>query len=258
MQRFSITLIAFSVLAIGSNAALHADGLIKTLPKDGTWASYAVETTITHKDGSQTSSTGTLTVRSVGTAEIDGKACRWLEFEHSWQQEPTEKNSSRFHSSITKIAIDESAFAKNTEPATFILAGYCDKTSADQEPERWKYPRVRKVQAGKGSVTGYGALDQYIRAPFDNPTEIDGQKIAVGGKNFECNGIEASETTHKLGDIPNSITTTAFRQWTNSETPFGTAMYHFETVRMGRTCFNQKLTLTTTGVNAKTSIASVK
>jgi hypothetical protein len=258
MLRFSTTLIAFSILTIGSCAALHADGLIKALPEDGAWASYTVETTITHKDGSKTSSTGTLAVRLVGKAEIDGTDCRWIEFEHSWEQEPTEKNSRRFHSSITKIAIDESAFSKNADPAKGIVAGYCDKASADQKPDKWNYTRVRKVERGKGSTTGYGALDYYVRASFDHPTEIGNQTITVSDKTFDCKGVEESETTHKLGVERNFITTTAFQQWTNSESPFGTVLYHFERIKMDGTAFNQKLVLKKIGTNAKTSLASVK
>lgn len=258
MLRFLTTLIAFATLTFGSFDSLHADGLIKVLPEDGTWASYAIETTITHKDGSKTNSTGTLTVRSVGKAEIEGKACRWLEFEHSWEQNPTELNPRRFHSSITKIAIDEATFSKNADPVEGIIAGYCDKASADQKPDKWNYTRVRKVERGNGSETGYGALDYYVRAPFEHPSEIDNQTITVGDKELECKGIEESETTHQLGVERNSIATTAFQQWTNSEAPFGTVRYNFERIKMDGTTFNQVLVLKTTGMNAKTSLASVK
>ena len=258
MLKHSIALIVFLLLNFVSNGILHAHGLIKSLPADGTWASYDVETTITDKNGFRTSSTGTLMVRSVGKVEIDGKACRWLEFEHSWQQEVTEQNPRKFHSSITKIAIDESAFSKVTDPTEGIVAGYCDKTSAGQKPENWKYTRLQKVERGRGSTTGYGALDYYIRAPFNHPTNIDNKMITVGDKTLDCSGLEHSETTHKLGANKNSVTTTAFRQWTNNETPFGVVRYHFERIQMDGTSFNQQLTLKSIGKNANAAIPNVK
>lgn len=253
-----MTLIAFSVFAFSSSASLIADGLIKKIPKDGPWATYAVETTITHEDGSQTSSNGTLTVRSVGTTIIDDTTCRWLEFELSWQQEVTVKIPRGFHSSVTKIAIPESAFLKNADSAQEIRAGFSAKTSSDVKRKEWNYPRVREVVAGRGSSSGYGVLDQYVRAPFGQATQIADKTIEVGGKAFNCSGLEHSETTHKLGASRNTVTTTDFRQWANDKTPFGTVRYHFERLRMNGEGFSQELTLEATGSNAKTSLPSVK
>lgn len=116
---------------------------------------------------------------------------------------------------------------------------------------------MRKVERGKGSTTGYGALEFYIRSSFDHPTEIDGKLIVVGHTNLQCSGIEKSETTHKLGDNRNFVATTAFRQWTNNQTPFGTIHYHFERLGMDGTSFNQRLILRSTGKDAKTSISGV-
>ena len=241
----------------GSSAS-GVDGLIKKLPEDGTWASYDVETSITQADGRHNTTTGTLTVRSVGKVEIDGRSCRWLEFEHCWHQKKSETMESRFHCSITKIAIDETVFSKNSDPTKGIVAGYSGKTSSKQQREKWKYNNVHKVKPGVGSATGYGAVDHYIRQPFSHPTNIKDKTIVVGDKTFVCSGIEQSETSHKLGVNKNGVSTMAYRQWVNDKTPFGVVRYHYERLRMDGSMFNQRLTLKSTGKNAKSSIPEAK
>ena len=258
MQRAFLRLIVFSLFSISLTAGLYADGLIRRLPADQTWASYDVATTIIHQDGSRTDSTGTLVVRSVGKTRINGREYRWLEFEHSWEQEPTENNAHRYHSSIQKVAIDQSVFSKNTHSTSGILTGFGSKTSAVEKPKKWEYARFHILKPGVGSKSGLGPLDYYAHAPFNHATEIGRKKITVAGETLDCIGIEQSETTHKLGGNRQNVTTTAYRQWASDDTPFGVVNYQFEVLRMDGTSFEQHLTLRSIGENAKTSLPNAK
>ena len=242
----------------GLPAQASADGLIRTLPPDGTWVCFDVKTTIVHEDGRRTHSEGTLTVRSVGRSKINGKQYRWLEFEHSWEQPPSTEVPRKFHSSIQKVAFDESVFMTNTTPTTGILTGFASKTSADKRPDEWKYNPFHILKPGLGSKSGLGLLVYYTRAPFDRTTNIGSKKIPVLGESLDCTGIEQSETNHKLGVSRQEVRTAAYRQWSNDSAPFGVVDYHFEILRMDGTSFEQKLNLKSTGNNAVTSLPNAK
>ena len=258
MQQSFMTLVAIPLVCIGLAAHSYADGLITKLPADGTWAAYDVMTTNVHRDGSRTESTGTLTVRSIGRTRISRKEYRWLEFEHSWEQEPTDGVSRRYHSSIQKVAIDESVFSTDTNPTTGILTGFVSKTSADEKPIKWEYARFNILKPELGSKSGFGPLDYYTRVPFDHATDIGRKTITVAGETLDCIGIEQSETTHKLGTTRQNVTTAAYRRWSSDNTPFGVVNYHFEILRMDGTSFEQQLTLKSTGENAITSLPNAK
>lgn len=258
MRRSVFSMVFVLLLAVVVSAHTHGDGLITKLPDDGTWASYDVATTIVHPDGSRTSSTGILVVRSVGKTSINNRGYRWLEFEHSWEEESGDKTVPRYHCSIQKFAIDQSGVSNSINPTMGILTGFESKTSANEEPKNWEFSRFKIMKPGLGSKSGLGLLDYYIRAPFDHATEIGRKKIAVAGEPLECIGVEQSTTTHKLGNKRQDVTTTASRQWANDSTPFGVVSYQFEVLRMDGSSFEQHLTLQSTGENAITSLPNAK
>lgn len=114
------------------------------------------------------------------------------------------------------------------------------------------------LKPGLGSISGRGALDNYLRSPFARPNDLGHKTITVGGAAIDCTGIEVSETNHKIGAARTSISTTAYRQWANDEPLFGVVQYHFEQVRMDGTSFNQRLTLTKSGESAVTALPDSK
>ncbi len=246
--------VIFLLFAVGLTTASIADGLIKKLPPPGHWSTYDVTTSITQPDGTQTSSSGILTVRVLGQIEIDDKSCRWLEFELSWEQEPTENSPRRFHSSIQKIAIDESVFTNNSNPLTGILKGVGAKSSADEKPKTWNYQRPHGLKLGLGSASGFGVIDYYLRSPFDRKIDLGAQKIEIGDKTIDCVGIESNETNHKIGSDKNLVTSSAYRQWVSDETDFGVVKYQFEFLKMDGTSFSQALMLKEWGKDATSSL----
>ncbi len=250
MKRLAIISVAFSLIAAGIASTVHADGLIKKLPPTGHWSTYEVVTSITHEDGTRTDSTGILIVRALGQIKIDNKTCRWLEFEFNWEQEPTKKVPPRFHSSVQKIAIDESVFANNSDPIKGILAGFGANRSAHEKPEKWSYQRPHVLRPGLGSMSGFGALDHYLRLPFDHSVKLGTKMIDVGDSTVECIGIESDDTSHKIS--------TAYRQWACNDADFGVVKYQFEELGMDGTSFSQELTLKESGENAESSLPDQK
>ncbi len=73
-------------LVLIPHAAL-ADGLLYQLPDDGNWVRYDWDGNGTKPDGTDTKVSGSLTLSSVGKAEINGKECRWIEIAMEVQSE---------------------------------------------------------------------------------------------------------------------------------------------------------------------------
>lgn len=136
MRRLLAALVVVPLFGSVLASSSYSDGLIRKLPPPGHWASYDVVTSITHADGSQTNTTGTLVVKSLNQVKIDGKTRRWLEFELSWKQDPTDLMPQGFHSSLTKIAVDESVFDGKSDPTKGILRGYGAKVSSEHPVDK--------------------------------------------------------------------------------------------------------------------------
>ncbi len=254
MNRHLVAILVFLLLAVSLTVDSHADGLIQKLPPTGHWSSYDVDTSITHTDGSQTNTTGILIVRALHSIERDGKHCRWIEFELDWEEKPKKENDRRFHSSITKVAVDESVFANHTDPIKGILAGFGANTSADVQPIKWTYQHPHALRPGLGSASGFGVVDHYLRSPFKCVTDLGREQIDVGDSTFECTGIETGETNHKIGSNAKSIISTAYRQWTCDKADFGVVKYHFERMAMDGVSFSQELRLKDFGDGAVSSL----
>jgi hypothetical protein len=75
----TISRTAFVVLCVLIPTAVFADGLIYQLPGDGTWARFDIDRKATPPDGKESTMIGSLTLSSVGAAEVDGEPCRWIE-----------------------------------------------------------------------------------------------------------------------------------------------------------------------------------
>lgn len=73
----------YLILAVATTApcSVFAGGLIQKLPKDGACVTFYMD----HRHGGaiQWKNTGSLTVRCVGSAAVDGRKCRWIEFERA-------------------------------------------------------------------------------------------------------------------------------------------------------------------------------
>lgn len=259
MRRISLMLVVSSMFVVGMNSHSLADGLIKKLPEPGHWASYKVNTMISQD--SKTSSTGVLTVKALGKTTIDEKPCRWVEFEFTWEELDWKEQDfprARFHSSVTKFAIEEAAFAEYKNPIKGILTGVSTKSSSNELPKQWVYHTPVTLKPRIGSVSGYGMIDQCLRGPFNSPDKLGSKQIWVGQDELKCTGIECSESTHTIGGVNKTVVTTAFRQWSCDKTPFGVVEFEYDKLNFTGFSFRQKLALLDTGKNAESSLPEVK
>ena len=250
----SLVLLVLSLHVTGAICA--ADGLVSKVPPAGQWVSFNVATRVGHKDGTTTDSKGILIVRSLANEKIDGRMCRWLEFEHSWEQLAGAKIQRRFHSSVTKVAVVESSLAMGFDPAKDIVRGFHAKTSADHKPDAWTYNRVTKVKKGVGSYTGLGAVDFYLRPTLKHSKTLKDRTIVVNEAKLECNGFKTIETVDRPGEKQDLTITLS--QWKNPKVPFGVVEYQIGRKRSNGSTFNQKLTMKDSGKNAKPSITQTE
>jgi len=95
-----------------SEIARAGDLLVSKLSEDGSWAEYEVKIT-TLADGKEVNQVkGRLRVSSVGQAEVNGKKCRWIEFNS--QSDQTVNNVANA-TTILKILITEEFFKGDEE-----------------------------------------------------------------------------------------------------------------------------------------------
>ena len=87
-----------------------AEGLLYELPDDGHWVRFEMDGKGTEPDGTEIAIVGTLTMSSVGTTEIDGEKCRWIEIVAD------AKRAGEPFTDIDKLLIPEDQLAKGKEP----------------------------------------------------------------------------------------------------------------------------------------------
>ena len=108
---------------------LHADGLIRKLPKDGTWAEYQIDCTIGEGETAWNES-GVLRVASLGQVTKDGQACRWLEFafipkaEDAKASGPAKEKPTTDRKEIIKVLVPEKFLATGETPLEHILEAW--------------------------------------------------------------------------------------------------------------------------------------
>jgi len=178
LTKFSIALV---VLSLWLPSALLADGLIYKLPEDGTWARFDYSPKSTSNDPVRPSSYRSLTIRSVGTAEFDGEACRWIETASEIQR------NGQPISIIEKLLIPEQHLGKGKSPLAHVRKGWLKISSEfggnPQPIKDLSAERLRRYNLFR--IDLYGA--------FKTPKTLD--KVIVESKlgKLECEGVTSQE-----------------------------------------------------------------
>lgn len=153
---------------ITAQAAL-ADGLIRKLPDDGTWATFKTEGYKEKRDKRKETSTGWLRISSVGRVTEDGQPCRWLEVDSTYSNGGRPERRS-----IDKLLLPEKYLAAGEAPGEHVLRGW---TRFDQ-PEQGQ---VRKLGLIDGkSYPGQSAFVLVGPASDERrlePIEVDHKKL---------------------------------------------------------------------------------
>lgn len=100
-------------LALASTAA--ADGFIQRPAPDGTWARFEGVRVTSKPVGGETTLPETVVIRFVGTTEVDGEPCRWIEISTELMQE----NGRKF-TEIQKLLIPVKYLTGNDDPLEHV------------------------------------------------------------------------------------------------------------------------------------------
>ena len=185
--------------------AALADGLLYHLPNDGSWVRYDWDGNGTKPDGTNTKVSGSLSMSSVGIAEIDGKECRWIEISMGIQSEGQE------FSNTYKLLIPVEHLRKGQRPLENIVKAWNKHSLVHKEP----------IEIKNASGTGARFLEgitPFLRGPFSNPKEEPATRIESPIGNFDCITAVASEKTEREGGITMS---SEYRIAINEKVPFG-------------------------------------
>ena len=190
---------------------------------------------------------GTLTLSSVGAAEVDGEACRWIEIDMA------AKRDGQPFTVIHKLLIPEKHIGKGKEPLEHVLkAWFKHSMIADGTP--------RQIEDLKGTgARQLAALRPFLHGPIKTSEKLD--KVAVESKlgKLECEGITAQEKTDAGG---NGSYDSTYTIRLHATAPFGVVTYE-NTMKVERDGKSQgtmtgKMKLLDFGKDAKSALPDSK
>lgn len=256
----SLSLAILIPLALSPHA--HADGLIYRLPPDGAWVLYRLEqnaTFETHhppdvqlaphaRDGMPKTGfvTGFLSLRSVGSENVNGAPCRWIELE-LWTQLAGQTTAGAEAARadrriIMKLLIPEDGLREGQDPFKHVLRmrfkdGQRDPESID-DPQRRQYELDRfrplfpepapdaKREPGQKLSTVSPSSQPLDCVKLTFPSRYDGP--LAGGR-----GRWTYDGHHVL--------------WLSNEVPFGVAALEFTSTSHETTGADGRMTVITKG-----------
>jgi len=174
----------FTVLFVA--IPLHADGFMYQLPEDGTWARFDMAGKAVEPDGKLTTISGTLTLSSVGTVEVDGQKCRWIELGTE-----AKRNNQEFFD-FEKLLIPEKHLVNGEDPLSHVLKAWHKHSmiagGAPQERQD-----VQNPDSPAGKIVRGPKLQMFLHGPFDSPRLLGKTSVESKLGPRECRGISAEE-----------------------------------------------------------------
>lgn len=168
-NRTMVALAAVLMAATIAAHSAHADGLIRKLPEDGTWATFKTEGYKEKRDKRKEPTTGWLRISSVGRVTEEAQPCRWLEFDSTYSNGGRPERRS-----IDKLLLPEKYLVAGEAPGDQVLRGW---TRFDQ-PEQGKIRKLDVIDGkpypGQSSFVLVGPASDERRL---EPIEIDHKKL---------------------------------------------------------------------------------
>jgi hypothetical protein len=237
---------AFVVLCVLIPSAVLADGLIYQLPADGTWARFDFDGT-GGPDGKVVLLTASVTLSSVGTAEVDGEPCRWIEIAMEG------KKDGQPFTAIHKLLIPEKQLGKGKDPLEHVRkAWFKHSMIADGT--------LRQIEDLKGTgARELASLRTHLHGPFKTSEKLD--NVAVESKlgKLECEGLTFQEKTGEPGKVSSDSTSTIRLHAT---APFGVVTHEitikFERDGQSLGTMTLKMKLSDFGKDAKSALPDSK
>jgi hypothetical protein len=191
-------------IALGCTAftSVFAQSLLQALPKDGTWATYKINGTVESASHGDSTYTGTLTMRCVGTVYEGMEAYRWIEFDQDLIYFGTPLRS------IHKVLISEKFFTSNDHPHMHVK----------------KYWRARGAEAISNvtevalQVENFAEIAGLLASPLADQTDLGAREVQTDLGLFECDGVKGSVT---MNDSAGRKQHRVFKVHSNKKSPFG-------------------------------------
>jgi len=225
-------------------SAAFAEGLLYQLPKDGCWVQFKMDGFAEEPGGKVTTMKGDLTMSSVGTTEIEGKQCRWIEIATK------AKRNGEAYTLIEKLLIPEEHLAKGKSPLDHIAKAWRQHSQLGDMPKQIDVSGGAEGYIKSGNIAG-----PFLHGPFKSENELDAVRIDSKLGELECKGISAFEKIEQQSGVTLESNFT-IRLHENS--PFGVISWVSEVnvQRPGQFLGTMKLELklVDAGTNAKSAI----
>ena len=223
-----LSLIASLLVVLTSIEVARADGLIYQLPADGTQVRYDNEV-VFNNNGQERTTTGSLTLSSVGIATVDGEKCRWIEIKAARKSDNGEQIT------IAKFLIPEKDLGKGKSAGEHLIRGWIKRDANEPQP----------ITDLKGPQTRL--LVGYLAGPPQNPRELE--KTEIDGKlgKLSCPGVAGDyEFVRDNGSL-----NIAMENRLNEKAPFGvvSAVWKFERKQNGQVMGTGTSKLTLADIN---------
>ncbi len=226
-----------------------ADGMVYQLPEDGAWAKFSLEGVFLDPDEQKIATdaniTGTLTISSVGTVQLEGIPCRWIEITIDAQRD------GKVFKEVDKLLIPEAELGAGKQPLEHVRDAWYLHSSIDGGKPR----RIEDVR--KMDVVYIQRIRPILHPPFAGEKKLDKAVVdcKLGKVACECTTAEETEK-HEGSDIQYHSSYTIYR---HDQAPFGVAAWQAvnRVQRSDELLGTMKLhvTLIDFGKDAKSSIA---
>ncbi len=215
------------VFLIASSAS--ADGLIYSLPSDGSWATFKYEqkaTEVKTLDGEilpDVNVSGTFSIRSVGKEQTDKGPARWIELEARWVPDERRLEGRVI---ILRMLIPESSLKRGADPLMGIREiDFLDQDwKFGQEPENGKPEHLTDPPAVLYEIE---RLRQFFPfPPLDVQSASKNENVTIKVPVGECKSTHISYPTKFEGNLTRGTLGTwnwegTYSLWLLDASPFG-------------------------------------
>ena len=178
-------------------ACASADGLIRTLPKDGAWVSYHG----TLKGGS-TEQSGKLILRSVGKVVENNQPLRWIELD---MVDPTRDGGGR---TIYKMLIAEKELKAGVDPVDHIVRAWIKQGKDDAK------------QIADPSTLDRGFVGLYLHGPVEKEKQLSPIREFLYQRGKLTGRARVGRRKINLKNLKGTLDSTV---WPHKDVPFGVA-----------------------------------
>ena len=198
-----------AVLLVLLSGSVSADGLIFKSPREGDWVQFTISDRITESDGTEVGVSGTLKMTALGTVDVNGETCRWIELVVRAKQ-----NDEGF-SHVDKLLIPVRDLAAGKDPLQHLQKMWRqnpETTGEVRDFSDFSGPRARLLSSLRPLLHGRSKdAIQLESIPVDTPK----------GGMLNCDGITYASESDERGT---SITSSYTVRW-HDQVPFGVMSY---------------------------------